>query len=44
VRGSGVDLSGSGWDPMVGSCENETEPPGYTDGRKCIDYLNDYNF
>jgi hypothetical protein len=27
---------------MVGSRENGTEPPGSTDGRKCIDYLNDY--
>jgi hypothetical protein len=37
VGGCGLDSSGSGLEPMVGSCEHENEPSGSIKGGKSLD-------
>jgi hypothetical protein len=42
VKSCGLDESGSGEGPVVGSCGNANESLGSIKGREFLDYLSDY--
>jgi hypothetical protein len=35
----GLDTTGSGWGPVLGSCEHNNEPSSYIKGREFVDFL-----
>jgi hypothetical protein len=42
VGGCGLDTSGSGWGPVVGSCEHGNEPSGSVKCGEFLELLSDH--